>query len=75
MEVFSDSSYEDPSLVRNKSKKVITSKNDELINIVNQIERLEPQFKKYEDNITKEERNALETLRNNKDIVIKPSDK
>ena len=51
------------------------SSNKELINIVNNIERLEPQFKTYDDNLSKEERKALQTLRNNKDIVIKPSDK
>ena len=43
--------------------------------ICNKLESLEPEMNSIKDNVTPEERNALEYLRNNKDIVIKKADK
>lgn len=74
-ERFWDSEYNDESLVRNKSRKIITPRNQELTNILTEIENLEPNLVNTTHNLSQPERNALKELKNNQDIVFKKADK
>ena len=46
-----------------------------MLNIVNEIEFLEPLYVDFKYNITLEERNPIGGLKSNKQIIMKPSDK
>ena len=63
------------SLVRKKSTKPVSSKYEELQTIVRKIEMLEPSVISIEDNMSTDEQNALNELKSNKNIIIKPADK
>ena len=53
----------------------VNCKDDELNQIIRTIENLEPDKTSREDNLTKEERKALQELRNDDRIIIKEADK
>ena len=72
---FGDKENKDKSLLRSSTSKPITSKNEELNNLIRTIESLEPDNVTQEDNLTTDERIALSELMKNKDLVIKPADK
>ena len=63
------------SIVKNKSTASFTSKHREMNNIINTLSVLEPEYVYMEDNITKLERNALDDLVKNEEIIIKKADK
>ena len=75
-EIFHEIEYNDESLVYNKSHRQFKTKDLELSNLVKEIELLEPQYNtSFQQNLSKEERNALSNLRMNTDIILKPPDK
>ena len=74
-EVFYEKEYEDESVVRNKSTKTFQTKNEELSLIVNEIENLTPNLLNFKNNFTKKEYSALQSLKENQDIVFKTADK
>jgi len=74
-EVFSDKENDDISIHRNKSNKQILSNNPEINSICNFMELLEPTKHLVKDNLTQEERNALQEITNREDIIIKRADK
>ena len=74
-EIFHDKIYEDESIVRNKSNKKFETKNKELSLIVNEIENLTPSLKNYNNNFTKEEQEALKSLKENNNLIFKTADK
>ena len=74
-EVFFDKESNDISIHRNKSNRPIYTENHEVNNICNLIEYLQPEKTNIEDNLTKEERQALEELTSNDNIIIKQADK
>ena len=73
-QLFCDSKPE-ISIVKNKSTASFTSKHREMNNIINTLSVLEPEYVYMEDNITKLERNALDDLVKNEEIIIKKADK
>ena len=75
MEVFHDSTYEDDSIVKEKSSFIPISKDKHLNEIVSKIEHTEPLRVKFKDNLKPSERNALNELKAYKDIVMKKADK
>ena len=74
-DVFSDKENEDISIHRNKSNRQIYTQNQEINNICNLIELLQPIRVHTNDNLTPEERSALEELTSNNDLIIKQADK
>ena len=74
-ELFWETDFEDESLLRNRSNKELTCTNSELSRIIHQIEDLEPGRTHYDDNISQQERKALDNLKQDPNIVIKTSDK
>ena len=74
-ELFWETDFEDESLLRNRSNKELTCTNSELNKIIRQIEDLEPERTHYDDNISQQERKALDNLKQDQNIVIKTSDK
>ena len=72
---FHDSDWVDKSLVKIRSTAEIRTDNPWMKSICGKLESLEPEIKKIKDNVTPEEREALESLKNNKNIVIKKADK
>ena len=74
-DVFSDKENEDISIHRNKSNRQIYTQNQEINDICNLIELLQPIRVHTNDNLTPEERSALEELTSNNDLIIKQADK
>ena len=74
-EIFYNVENTDESLVFNKSSKHFKTQDKDLLNIVNEIELLEPSYTDFKYNITLEEKNAIQELKTNKEIILKPSDK
>ena len=76
-ERFFDVPYNDLSLVREPSKKYITTYNKELTDIVSFINKIKPEEKKLSDNLSGEEREAMKELisMTRTDIEIKKADK
>ena len=74
-ERFNNVTFEDESLVRNKSTKLFQPISNELKAIVEGIENLDPIRIEKPDNLTKDERNALSELKENQNIVFKKADK
>ena len=76
-EKFFDSDFKDNSIVRKPSKKYLSSKNSELTNIVNTINKLSPTKIVMDSNVSKKEEKALkEIIKLSKDkIEIKKADK
>ena len=70
-ELFWETDFEDESLLRNRSNKELTCTNSELNKIIRQIEDLEPERTHYDDNISQQERKALDNLKQNPNIVDK----
>ena len=70
-EKFKDSNYTDKSLVKHTSITEVKTENSWLQHIVNVLDGLEPEPIHTPSNITREERNAIKELKNNKNIVIK----
>ena len=66
--------FEDNNLLKSKTYNP-TNPSQELSNIVNSIENTEPTELVNENNLSKEERNALAELTNNPNIVIQKADK
>ena len=76
-ELFFDKPNEDHSLVRQASKKHISTKNNDLKNICNALNRVEPSRIEAVSNISREEKEALEELKNlsKSELEIKKADK
>ena len=74
-EKFHGATYKDESLVKNKSKLNPSTENKELSKIIEIIDKSDPIAINKADNLTPEERNALKTLKNLDDIIIKKADK
>lgn len=72
---FHNADFEDASLCRNKSDKSINVRDGEMNEIIRKIQNIEPEGATMEDNLTREERNALEELQNENNVVIKEADK
>ena len=73
--MFFDKENEDISIDRNKSNKQIYTHNQEINNICNLIELLQPHRTHTEDDLTPEERIALNELTSNNALIIKQADK
>ena len=74
-EFFNNIDNQDESIVRNKSTKKITSNDPELVEIIRELENLEPVYKDFTYNLSREQQKALIEISQNEDIIIKPSDK
>ena len=74
-DVFFDQQNSDTSIRRNKSNRPIYTPNQEINNVCNLIELLQPQRSNVKDNLTTDERIALDELTSNNDLIIKPADK
>ena len=74
-EIFYGRDYQDESLVFNKSNKQFESKDLELQHLVKSIENIQTEYKPFNSNISKNEQEALQKLKTNKEIIIKPTDK
>ena len=75
-EIFSESEYVDDSLVYNKSNREFFTNNDELKAIVKDIELLNPQYTTdFKNNLTTEERQAINKILKNDNIILKTPDK
>ena len=72
---FANTNIEDESLCRHKSTKPIQCNNEELLKITKMIEDTQPSNIRIPDNLPKDERKALQELKNNISIVIKEADK
>ena len=72
---YHDVNFQDDSLCRNRSSKSIICKDEELKQIIQTIENLEPEKTSQKDNLTPEERLALQELQNDDHVVIKEADK
>ena len=75
MEAFHNSTYNDESLVKEKSIYEPITKDKHLVDIINKIEHTDPLSIKYKDNLNHAERTALSELKTFDDIVIKKADK
>lgn len=75
MERFHDLQSMDTSLVRGKSYLEVNTHNQELSNITKQIESCAPTTREPQQNLTRGERTALQTLKDTDDIIIKKADK
>ena len=74
-ESFIDKNYQSEDVVRPKSEFTLQSGLvPELDDIANEIETMKIKEKKFKDNLSKSERNALNELRHNNEIVIKQDD-
>ena len=60
--IFYDQDNQDRSLVTNKSKKQLKSKDLELEHLVKSIENIETEYKSFNSNISTEEQEALQKL-------------
>ena len=69
-EIFYDTEYEVVSVVRNKSTRNFKTKIKELSLIINEIKNLTPNTISYKSNFTQEEYSALQSLKENQDIVF-----
>ncbi len=74
-ELFSDKDTNDISIHRNNSNKQFYTQNQEINNICNFIELLQPEKMFGNDNLTSDERDALKELTSNENIIIKKSHK
>ena len=76
-ETFFDKTWEDDSLVRKPSKKYFTTKNSDLNSIINTVNRIEPVPISNENNITFEEKKAMDELKKltRETLEIKKADK
>ena len=76
-ERFFDIPFKDDSLIREPSKKYITTYNKELTDIVSFVNKINPECRNLPDNLSKEERNAMKELiaMSKTDIEIKKADK
>ena len=74
-DIFSNKENEDISIHRNKSNRQIYTQNQEINNICNLIELLQPHRVHTNDNLTPEERTAVEELISNNDLIVKQADK
>ena len=74
-EKFWSTEFEDNSLLKSKTFHNPTKPSQELSNIINSIENTEPIKLVNENNLSKEERNALTESTNNPNIVIQKADK
>ena len=76
-EKYFDSSFNDPSLIRPQSKKLVTTDNKDLKDIISTINKITPTTKQTPDNLDQEERTALEEIKNlcQSSLVIKKADK
>ena len=74
-EVFWESDYTNDSLVKGKSIKAIATKDNDLKKIIKEMENIDPTPTKRDENLTKEQREALKNLKSYSDIVIKKADK
>ena len=76
-EKYFDVSFSDPSLIRQPSKKHVTTKNKDLLDIISTINKITPTNKRTPDNLDGEERTALEEILNlcKASLVVKKADK
>ena len=69
-------SIQEPSLVHNKSDfKPTAGREEELDEIIKEVSKLNIKKQTPKNNLSKAERNALQQLKTNRDIVIKEADK
>ena len=73
--VYHNSDYTDNSLVRKTSTRQTNCTDEEMKQIIRTIDILEPDKSSNKDNLTPEEREALQDLRNDQRIIIKEADK
>ena len=76
-EEYFDKTFNDKSLVRKASKKPVSTHNNDLKNIIGTLNRIEPMSIHKEDNISIDEKNALEELKklSKENVEIKKADK
>ena len=74
-ERFNNVDNQDESLVRNKSNRAFTSNNDHLNNIIKKIESIDTSVVNVSHNISHDERNPLNELKQNDNIIFKKADK
>ena len=74
-EIFNDTSFEDNSLVYNPLAKPVKTNNSDLPQLITEIEHVDPNYKTFTDNLTKEERASITELRENGNIILMKSDK
>lgn len=72
---FHDHQFQDDSLLKKKSNFTPLTRNQDLTKIIDCIEQSDPIFKNIQDNLSSQERKALQELKNNPEIVIKKADK
>ena len=67
--------YDDESLVKSKSNINVDTAITELSNISNKLDQIEPTINDVNDNLAKQELNALKELQEDQDLVIRRADK
>ena len=72
---YHDVNFQDDSLCRNRSSKSIICKDEELKQVIQTIENLEPEKTSQKVNLIPEERRSLQELQNDDRVVIKETDK
>ena len=73
-EIFNDTPFENNSLVYNPSTKPVKTNNSDLQQLITEIEQVDPSYKTFIDNLTKE-RASITKLRENENTILKKSDK
>ena len=74
-EIFNDTPFEGNSLVHNPSKKPVKTKNSDLQQLITETEHVDPNYKTFTDNLTKDERASITELTENGNIILKKSDR
>ena len=74
-EKFKDQDFQDESLVKKKLNYTPYIDNQDFLKIIDSIEQCDPIYKRTEDNLTIQERKALQELKDCPDITIKKADK
>ena len=74
-EIFWDTTYDNPSLVKGKSNSTIKTKNKELNKIIQNIESIAPTNTSTKHNLSKKENEAITKLSSYNDIIVKKADK
>ena len=74
-EVVNDTPFEDNSLVYNPSTKLFRTYNSDFQLLTTKIEHVDPNYKIFTDNLTKEKRASITELWENKNTVLVKHDK
>ena len=73
-EIFSGNPLKDNSSVYNPSTKPFKTNNSDLQQLITEIEDVDPNYKTFTDNLTKEERAGIAELRENENIILNKID-